>query len=169
MTIFHEWGVDLPSVTERKSTTIPDYLRNYTWGEYFGSYTFQRTNFSSEKKFDAFIFNSSLTLGITLPSIPVPNNPFISDLTFMPYMRFEHVNNTQHSFPHQNYYFVAAGMRWMPFRNYRFKENEWLYKMKVFGEFVGVGKVRNWKQDDEVPNAVDYDWRIGINWSSKRF
>ena len=169
VTVFHEWGVDLPSVTERKVTTIPDYIRVYTWGEYFGAYTFQRTNFGSEKKFDAFIFNSSLTLGVTLPSLPVPNNPVISDLTFMPYMRFEHANNTQFSFPYQNYYFVAAGMRWMPFRNYRFKENEWLYKFKVFGEFVGVGKVRNWKQDDEVPYAIDYDWRVGVNWSSKRF
>ncbi len=169
VTIFYEWGLDLPSVSERKASTIPDYIRNYVWGEYFGSYTFQHTNFSSEKVFDSFLFNSSLTMGVTLPSIPLPNNPVLSDLTFMPYMRFEHANNTQHSFSYQNYHFMAAGMRWMPFRNYRFKENEWLYKMKVFGEFVGVGKVRHFKQDDEVPFAIDYDWRVGLGWSSKRY
>ena len=65
--------------------------------------------------------------------------------------------------------FVAVGLRWMPFRNYRYKESEWLSKFKVFGEFVGIGKVQNFRQDEEAPNAIRNDFRVGINFSSRRF
>ena len=83
----------------------------------------------------------------------------------MPYMRFEHVNNTEFNSPFQNRYSVVAGVRWMPFRTYRFKENEWLYKTKFFFEYVGVGKVQETKVQSGNP---DFDVRFGVNISSNR-
>lgn len=167
--IFYEWGIDLPSASEGRRETIPDYLREYVWGEYFGNYRFEATNFGSEEDFDAWILNSSVILGIRLPGIPLPENPINDELVLMPYVHFEHVNNTRFAFPFQNQYFVGVGVRWMPFRTYRFKENEWLSKVKVFGEYVGVGQAQHFKQDGEAPNAVRTDWRIGVNISSRRF
>ncbi|HTL47908.1 MAG TPA: hypothetical protein VL688_07575 [Verrucomicrobiae bacterium] len=167
--IFYEWGIDLPAAGEGKRSGIPDFLREFMWGEYFGNYRYEKTNFSSEEDFDAFIFNSSVILGFRLPGIPLPPNPINDELVLMPYMRFEHVNNSEFSFPYQNQYFVGAGVRWMPFRSYRYKENEWLSKVKIFGEYVGVGKVQNAKQDGEAPYAIRDDWRIGVSFSSRRF
>jgi len=167
--IFYEWGIDLPAAGEGKPATVPDYLREYVWGEYFGNYRFEKTNFGSEEDFNAFIWNSSVILGVRLPGVPLPPNPINDKLVLMPYVHFEHVNNTEFSFPFQNQYFVGAGIRWMPFRTYRYKENEWLSKVKVFGEYVGIGKVQNAKQDGEAPNAVRTDWRVGISFSSRRF
>lgn len=167
--IFYEWGADLPPAGESGPSGVPDYLREYIWGEYFGNYRVEKTNFGTQDDFNAWILNSSLILGFRLPGIPLPHNPINDELVLMPYMHFEHVNNTRFSFPFQNQYFVGAGMRWMPFRTYRFKENEWLSKVKVFGEYVGVGDVQHAKQDGEAPNAVRYDWRIGVSMSSRRF
>ncbi len=87
----------------------------------------------------------------------------------MPYMKFEHVNNTQFSFPYQNRYFVSAGVRVMPFRNYRWKESEWLSKTKVFAEFVGVGKTQIVKHEDGAEEPFRTDFRVGVNISSRRF
>ena len=167
--IFYEWGIDLPPATEGDPEGIPDYLRRYVWGEYFGSYRYEKTNFGSQDDFNAFIWNSSVILGVRLPGIPLPANPINDELVFMPYMHFEHVNNTEFSFPFQNRYFVGAGVRWMPFRTYRYKENEWLSKVKIFGEYVGVGRAQNAKQDGEAPNAIDYDLRFGLSFSQRRF
>lgn len=167
--IFYEWGIDLPSATEGKPVSIPDYLREYVWGEYFGNYRWEKTNFGSEEDFNAFIWNSSVILGVRLPGIPLPPNPINDKLVLMPYMHFEHVNNAEFSFPYQNQYFVGAGVRWMPFRTYAYKENEWLSKVKVFGEYVGIGKTQHTKQDGEAPYAVRYDWRVGVAFSSRRF
>ncbi len=169
--IFYEWGIDLPALTEGgKPDNIPDFLRKYSWGEYFGNYRWEMTNFGSEDDFDAFIFNSSIILGVHLPGIPLPPNPINDEFALMPYMRFEHVSNTEFSAPFQNRYFVAAGIRWMPFRNYRYKESEWLSKFKIFAEYVGIGKVQHVKEHDgEAPHAVREDFRIGISISSRRF
>ena len=60
-------------------------------------------------------------------------------------------------------------MRWMPFRNYRYKENEWLSKVKIFGEFVGIGDPGYMKQDEDPADIIDYDLRFGVNISSNRF
>ncbi len=168
--IFYEWGVELPELTEPEPESFADYVREYVWGEYFGLYAFDMTNFGPEDDFDAWIFNSSITLGVRLPGIPLPPNPINNELVLMPYMRFEHVNNTQFSFPFQNRYFVATGVRWMPFRNYRYKENEWFSKTKIFAEFVGVGKAQHARvSGEEVPHAVRWDLRFGVNISSRRF
>lgn len=167
--IFYEWGIDLPALTEGRPTTIPDFLRKYIWGEYFGNYRYEMTNFGSEDDYAAILLNSSMILGFRLPGIPLPENPINNELVLMPYLRFEHVNNTELSFPYQNYYFLGTGVRWMPFRNYRYKENEWLSKVKIFGEYVGIGQVQHAKQNGEAPNATRYDFRLGINISSRRF
>lgn len=170
VSIFYEWGVDPPPLTEGPPSGIPDYLRRYVWGEYFGDYRYEKTGFSTEDDFDAWIWNSSVVLGVRLPGIPVPANPIMDDLVLMPYMRFEHVNNTGFSFPYQNRYFVAAGMRWMPFNNYRFGNNEWLSKAKLFVEYVGVGATQNVKTGDDGPMDPErHDLRFGLNYSYKRF
>lgn len=169
VSIFYEWGIELPPLDESSPETFADYVSKYIWGEYFGDYRFERTGFSGEDNPNNWIWNSSIILGLKLPGIPLPDNPINEELLFMPYMRFEHVNSTEFSFPYQNRYFVAAGMRWMPFRDYRYKENEWLAKTKIFAEWVGVGKVQNAKDDGEVPYAVDYDLRFGVSFSSRRY
>jgi hypothetical protein len=169
--IFYEWGVDLPPISDAAApSTWQDYLRIYTWGEYFGSYTFDRTGFSFEDDFNAFIFNSSILLGATLPGIPLPQNPINEQFVLMPYVKFEHVNNSEFSYPFQNRFFVGGGVRWMPFRTYRWRDNEWLYKTKIFAEYLGVGSAYNTKQGSNDPTApVDWDLRFGLNWSSRRF
>jgi hypothetical protein len=146
-----------------------DYLRQYVWGEYFGDYRWEKTNFGSEDDFSAWILNSSVLMGVKLPGIPLPHNPINDELVFMPYLRFEHTNNCSFSFPYQNRYFIAPGLRWMPFRAYRWKEDEWLSKVAIFGEWLAIGKVQNAKQDDEAPYAVNYDLRFGVKFSHRRF
>jgi hypothetical protein len=167
---FYEWGIDLPGAGEGRPDSFPDYLRRFGWGEYYGDYKWETTNFSSEKYFGAFIANSSVLLGFRLPGIPLPDNPINNEFVLMPYMKLEHVNNSDFSFDYQNRYFVGAGVRWMPFRTYAFKENEWLAKMKIFLEWDGVGGVFNSKQGDgDSTGPVQHDLRIGINFSSRRY
>ena len=168
--LFYEFGVDVPPAAEGPPTTVPDWLRRYVWGEIFYNHRYEWTNFSSEENFNAFIFNSNIIIGFHMPGIPLPSNPINDELAIMPYVRFEHVNNSELSAHFQNRFFVAAGARWMPFRNYRYKENEWLSKTKIFAEYVGVGSVHNTKfaGDDSTP-PIDYDVRFGISMSERRF
>ncbi len=84
-------------------------------------------------------------------------------------MRIEHVNSSQFSFPYQNRLFVGAGVRWMPFATYKYKDNEWLGKTKVFVEYLGVGDAYYLKNHGEVPNSVNYDFRVGVAFSEKRY
>ncbi len=106
-----------------------------------------------------------------MPGLPLPPNPIAEEFVAMPYLRLEQVTNSEFSFSFQNYWFVAVGGRWMPFRNYKWRDNEWLYKTKLFVEYVGVGGVYNTRQgpdrDPTAPN--DWDLRFGINFSSRRF
>ncbi|MFH1208683.1 MAG: hypothetical protein V1673_03915 [Candidatus Omnitrophota bacterium] len=166
---YYEWGTELPPLDETKPEVFSDYIRQYVWGEYFGNYYVSKTNFSSEKSFNAFIANSTVTLGIKLPGIPLPHNYINDELVFMPYMRFEHVNNASFSFWYQNQYFVAAGLRIMPFRTYRWKENEWLSKTAIFGEWCGIGDAQRVKQNGNPPLVPTYDLRFGVKFSSRRF
>lgn len=167
--IFYEWGIDLSPASESVPETIPDYLREYIWGEYFGNYRHEATNFGPEDDYDGVLLESSMILGFRLPGIPLPENPINNELVLMPYMRFTHVNSTEFSFPFQNQYYVSTGVRWMPFRTYKYKESEWLSKFKIFGEYVGVGKVQHAKQDGEAPFAIREDWRAGFNFSVRRY
>ncbi|MFZ5802212.1 MAG: hypothetical protein ACOY3K_03750 [Candidatus Omnitrophota bacterium] len=166
--IFYEWGVDPAPATEPHPDSLPEYLRRYSWGEYFGEYAFETTGFSAQEDFDAYILNSSLILGFKTPGIPLPPNPINDKLVFMPYFRYEHVDNLRYRIPYQNRNFVGVGVRWMPFSNWRYAENEWLAKIKVFGEYDGIGKAQYTKTDNP-PNDVRTDWRIGVAWSSRRY
>ena len=166
---YYEWNTEVPPLTEGKPVKFTDYLRQYVWGEYFGNYFVSKTGFSSERSFNAFIANSTVTLGIKLPGIPIPHNYINDEIILMPYMRFEHVNNASFSAWYQNQYFIGAGVRWMPFMAYKWKENEWLSKFAVFAEYDGVGGAQRVKQEGEVPHIPNYDLRIGVKFSSRRF
>lgn len=168
--IYYEWGTELPMLQENRPEKFTDYIRQYVWGEYYGDYTVQKTNFSSEKSFNAFLANSSVIMGIKLPGIPLPQNSINDEIVLMPYLRFEQTSNSSFSFWYQNYYFIAAGLRWMPFRCYRFKENEWLSKFRIFGEWVGIGRDQYLKQDGNISDKPpDYDLRFGAAFSVRRF
>jgi len=169
VSIFYEWGTELPPLDETKPVQFTDYIRQYVWGEYYGNYFVSKTGFSSEKSFNAFIANSSIIMGIKLPGIPIPHNYINDEIVLMPYLRFEHVNNAEFSFWYQNQYFISAGLRWMPFRTYKWKENEWLSKTAVFGEWCGIGGAQRVKQNGEVPNLPTTDLRFGVKFSSRRF
>ncbi|MFA7254572.1 MAG: hypothetical protein WC133_00535 [Candidatus Omnitrophota bacterium] len=166
---YYEWGTELPPLDQGRPEKFTDYLRQYVWGEYFGNYYVSKTGFSSEKSFNAFIANSTITLGIKLPGIPIPHNYINDEIILMPYMRFEHVNNASFSFWYQNQYFMAAGVRWMPFMAYKWKENEWLSKTAVFVEYDGIGGAQRVKQNGEPALVPNYDLRAGVKFSSRRF
>ncbi|HOW58202.1 MAG TPA: hypothetical protein PLO78_00595 [Candidatus Omnitrophota bacterium] len=167
--IFYEWGIELPTLVEGRPEKFTDYLRQYVWGEYYGNYYVDKTNFGPEKSFNALIANSSVMVGIKLPGIPLPDNPINDEFALMPYLRFDATNNSEFSFWYQNQYFLAPGIRWMPFRCYRWKDNQWLFKTKVFAEWVGIGRAQRVKQDgDPNPKPPNYDLRFGINISSNR-
>lgn len=171
VSVFYEFGIEPDPVSESGPENLGDYLRKYVWGEYFGNYYVSRTGFSSEKTYNAVILNSSIIMGIKLPGIPLPQNPINDELVLMPYFRFEHVDNDEFSFSFNNRYFVAAGIRMMPFRTAKFANSEWLAKTKIFGEFVGVGEAKYAKQDGKGPleDAKRMDLRFGISISERRY
>ncbi len=167
--IFYEWGVDLPLPwVVPKRDHLSDWIHDFVWGEYFGSYRYEVTDFSAIDGFNAMVYNSSLTLGIKWPSIPLPNNPINPELLLMPYVRFEHVTNLRRlDLAYQNRLLIIPGIRWMPFRSYQFEHNEWLFKTKFFAEYVGIGgTIHPVAGGDDLP---DHDWRAGINVSFKRY
>lgn len=167
--IFYEFGVDPPPPGEKPPFNLAEKARRFFWGEYYGNYYYAKTNFAAERVFDAFIFNSSIILGFKTPAIPLPDNFINNEFILMPYARFEHVNDTEFGFHYENRYFTAVGVRWMPFNNDRYRDNEWLHKTKFFFEYIGlggVGHVRNYK---EPPDTVDRDLRFGVAFSSRRY
>ena len=166
--IFYEWGIDLNPVDQKPLEGVAGFLADHTWGEYFGDYTWRDTNFTAEEDFDAWILDTSVILGAKVPILRLPPNPLNEELMAMPYFRFGLIYNTRLSNPADNRLFVAVGLRWMPFRDYRFANNEWLFKTKIFAEWLGIGKVQNFHADDSRPQP-DEDWRIGVAWSLRRF
>lgn len=168
--IFYEWGIDLPLpwvIPERNEIT--DWISDYVWGEYFGNYVYKRTDFSSIDGYHAWVYNSSLIIGVKWPTIPLPANPINDEITLMPYVRLEHTTVPRRSERADlNRIFVAAGVRWMPFRSYQFEHNEWLFKTKLFAEYVGIGGTHHpgGAHPADVPNT---DWRVGLNVSFKRY
>lgn len=166
--IFYEWGIDLPPADQKPQTGFVGLLTHYVWGEYFGDYAWRHSNFTGENKFDSWILDTSLILGIKTPGVRLPPNPINDQLVLMPYFRLGLIADTELSNSSDNRYFVAVGVRWMPFRDYRFVNNEWLFKTKFFAEYLAVGKVQNFKQDDSA-STPDEDWRIGLSFSIRRF
>lgn len=164
--VFKEWGIDIPE--EGK----PDLF----WGEYYGDYAFHRTNFSYigyENKYNSFVANTRVLGGVKFPNIPLPDNPVNNYFTFMPYMGWEWINNNHlGGLFFENKYTVFAGVRWMPFRNKKFERHEWIYKMKLFFEYDGIGSVQYTKSspaETEPSHKIRDDFRIGVNISSNRF
>ncbi len=167
--IFYEWGLALPPLGAKPVRSgLSDYVHDFVWGEYFGTYHFELTDFSSIEMYQSWILNSSVTLGIKWPAISLPHNGVNDELTFMPYLRFEHVTNPNHPLFYQNYYFAAAGLRLMPFRSYQFSENEWLYKTKLFVEYIGLGSTLR-PSANTPPDTPSRDLRFGIAFSYRRF
>lgn len=167
--VFYEWGLDLkPLDTRPKRTNFSDYLHDFIWGEYYGTYHFEETNFSSYQNYDSWILNSSLILGLDWPSIPLPANPINNRLYIMPYAKFEHVSNPNHPLSYQNQYYFSAGVRLMPFRSYQFIENEWLFKTKLYVEYVGLGGVFRPSANTPV-DTENHDVRFGVAFSHKRY
>lgn len=156
---FKEWGIDLPKEGEKDGLF---------WGEYFGDYNFQKTNFSSIDDFDSFLFNSNIKFGLKWPRIPLPDNPINNELVFMPYILFEHVNNSGQSSFFQNRYFAGAGLRLMPFRDYRFLNSQWVFRTKLFFEYEGIGGTQDSKAGAP-SNVPEHDYRLGVNISLNRF
>ena len=166
--IFYDWGIDLSPVDQTPRKGFAGFLSDHSWGEYYGNYAWRYTNFTAEEDFDAWIFDSSLVLGAKVPVMKLPRNPLNDELLLMPYFRFAMIYNAKLSNPADNRYYVSVGVRWMPFRDYRFVNNEWLFKTKIFAEYLAIGKVQNYHTDDGVP-LPDEDWRIGVGWSLRRF
>ncbi len=163
--VFKEWGIDIPE--EGKS--------DFWWGEYFGEYSFRKTGFSYlgyDNGYNTFLANTRILLGVKWPRIPLPENPVNNEMLVMPYMGWEWINNNHIPVHFENRYFVLAGVRWMPFRNKRHEKREWLFKMKLFFEYVGIGHVQHTKaQPGQVDPAFDVnnDFRFGVNISHNRF
>ncbi len=156
---FKEWGIDMPKEGN------PD---TWLWGELFMNNRFRKTDFSTDDDFDAFIFNNAGKIGFKWPRIPLPKNPINDELVFMPYCMFDQVANSGHSFFFENRYFIGAGMRIMPFRSYRFLNSQWLFRLKIFGEYIAYGGAQYTKA--EPPSSVpDRDYRVGVNISLNRF
>lgn len=169
--LFYEFGVELPDISKPAPENFSEYLEEVVWGEYFADYHWARTDFSPDKNSRAITMGDSLRLGIKLPGIPLPENPMNNEIVLMPYVHLNHTWNDNHSYSYQNYYYVAAGMRWMPFRTWRHKENEWLSKIKIFGEWIAMGKTQYVKIDSsETPDElIRNDLRVGVSFASRRY
>ncbi|OGW80996.1 MAG: hypothetical protein A3G33_01305 [Omnitrophica bacterium RIFCSPLOWO2_12_FULL_44_17] len=168
--IFYEWGIDLEQPwVGRDSKSISNLIRNYVWGEYYGNYRWEKTDFTTNEHFHSWILNSTVTFGIKWPRIDLPKNPINDEFLLMPYLRFEQTTNPNREFSFQNQMYMAAGVRWMPFRSYQFMNNEWLFKTKLFAEYAGIGGIGHPGPAGKSPDTPDYDWRFGVNVSFKRY
>lgn len=169
--IFYEFGVELPDLKKPAPETFSEYLEEYVWGEYFADYHWARTDFSTDKNSRAITMGDSLMLGLKMPGIPLPDNPINNEIALMPYLHFNHTWTDNHSFHYQNYYYLGAGVRWMPFNTWRHKENEWLSKIKIFGEWIAIGKAQYVKHDssEDPEGFVRNDLRFGVSFASRRY
>ena len=166
--IFYEWGVELPPADQHLDKKgVEGFLTNYVWGEYYGNYSWRSTNFTTDPEFHAWLLDSSVIFGLKVPVMSLPSNRYNDELLLMPYLRLGLIVNGQHPNPSDNRCFVAVGLRWMPFRSYQFVSKEWLFKTKIFAEYIGIGGVHNFK--NEKRSRPDEDWRIGLAFSLRRF
>ena len=108
----------------------------------------------------------SIKFGLKFPRFPLPDNPVNQEFMLMPYFTFEDVRNSEFSRFFQNRYFYGWGVRWMPFRDYHFMNSEWLFKCKLFFEYMQDVHYTKAKPSSELPEK---DMRLGINLSIRRF
>lgn len=166
VSIFKEWGIDLPSVDQYNAGGKYFKKNDFLWGELYGDWAFNKTNFTAGDNLNCFLAVTAFKVGVKFPRFPLPDNPINEEMLVMPYFLFENANNSDFSRYYQNYYFHGWGVRWMPFRDYRFANNEWLFKTKIFFEYIENRSFLKGKPPPDVPNE---DCRLGINVSFRRF
>ncbi len=164
--LFKEWGIDLPSLDVISGESPYFKKSDLFWAELFLQYFYNKTNFSSEPNYQSIQNTEAIRVGIKLPRFPLPDNPINKEFLLMPYWVFENNVNHEHSFFFQNRFYYGYGVRWMPFRDYRFANNEWLFKTKIFFEYYPEIHYGQEKPASEVP---EQDIRIGLNMSFRRF
>ncbi len=164
--LFKEWGVDLPSLDVISGESPYFKKSDFLWSEVFLQYFYNKTNFSSEPDYQSIQNTEAFKVGIKLPRFPLPDNPINQEFLLMPYITFENNVNHEHDFSFQNRFYYGYGVRWMPFRDYRFANNEWLFKTKIFFEYYPEIHYGQAKPASEVP---EQDIRFGLNMSFKRF
>ena len=164
--LFKEWGVELPSLDVMTGENPYFKKSDLLWGEMFLQYFYNKTNFSGEPDYQSIQNTEALKIGIKLPRFPLPDNPINQEFLLMPYFVFENNVNHEHDFFFQNRFYYGYGLRWMPFRDYRFANNEWLFKTKVFFEYYPEIHYGQAKPVSETP---EQDIRFGLNMSLKRF
>lgn len=168
--LFYEFGVELPDLNQPAPENFTEYLQEFVWGEVFSNYYWSKTHLSTDKFSHDWTLGNSLMLGVKLPGIPLPDNPINNEIVLMPYLHLDSSVNSTHAFHFQNTYYLSAGVRWMPFNTWRHKENEWLSKIKVFGEWLAIGKAQSVKQDSsENQDFVRNDLRFGVSFASRRY
>jgi len=164
--VFKEWGIDLPDmfVFNRDQGMLKK--SDFLWGELFMDWIFDKTNFTSGNNLNTFLTTTAFKVGVKWPRFDLPDNPINRELLFMPYFVFEDTRNSEQSRFFQNKYNYGFGVRMMPFRDYRFMNNEWLFKTKLFFEYL----MDIHYTKDKPPSAVpEKDIRIGVNMSLRRF
>ncbi len=166
ITLFKEWGIDLPTY-ERFSSEGKFFKKSdLVWGELYGEYIFDKTNYTAGDNLNCMLYTTAFKIGLKFPRFPLPNNPINEEFLVMPYFLFEDTRNGEFSRFYQNRMFYGWGVRWMPFRDYRFVNNEWLFKTKFFFEYIqDVNYTKN-EPDGAVPEK---DFRLGVNVSLRRF
>ena len=156
---FKEWGIDMPKEGEKDT---------WLWGELFMNNRFRKTDFSPIDDYDSFVWNNAGKIGIKFPRFKVPKNSINDEFVVMPYMFFDETATSSVRSFFENRWFLGAGVRWMPFRSYRFLNSQWLFRMKIFGEYVGIGSA-DYTKDEPVNSVPTHDYRVGVNISLNRF
>ncbi len=164
--LFKEWGIDLPGFDVFSHQSPYFKGDDLFWGEVFSEFFYNKTNFSAEPDYQSIQSTVAFKFGLKLPRFPLRNNPVNQEFLLMPYFVFENNVNYEHSFSFQNRFYYGWGVRWMPFRDYRFLNNEWLFKTKFFFEYY---QNIHYGQEKPVGEVPEKDIRLGVNVSLKRF
>lgn len=160
--IYKEWGIDLPDIKESHPS-------DFWWSEVYSKLSFATEGFRSTDNNNCWIANSNIKIGIKWPRIPIPENLISDNVTFMPYFLFEHVENSHFRAWYENRLFCGAGLRVMPFRNYRYCNNEWLFKTRFFIEWIGINQAWYTKDSPRPLNGRQHDLRFGVGISYRRY
>lgn len=165
--LFKEWGVEMPDIYEYHKTGRWFKPNDLFWGEYFMEMYWDKTNFTAGDNLNSFIDSTqAFKIGLKWPRFPLPENPINTDLVLMPYFVFEDARSSDHADFFRNRYYYGWGLRLMPFRDFRFMENEWLFKTKLFVEYLQDIHYTKNKPPGPVPEK---DIRLGLNVSLRRF
>jgi len=127
------------------------------WYELWGDVSWRKTDFSSEL-FESWLGGTSLKLGAKWP--------YLSTATpLMPYFIFD-LSASEKSYSYQNRLIIGGGLRLMPFRAYEYEGYEWLYNIKIYGEYLNTV---SYFKDDPDAGSPRYDFRAGVAFSYNFF